>query len=778
MIPPVLHAFLRRARADLSSHRLSAALMVVVLTVSSGALVLATTLRRDGARPFDQLFARTHGAHVWLVLGPSVDPAMVVDQPEVRGVGGPYPLAFTNLVSGGEQSGLMVRAMTAGPRPSVGQLVLTSGRWLHSGAAGAGEIVLDHSLARHFGLRVGTVVTLQDPGGGVHGLHLVGIATSSDHAPYPASGGHAYVRPETLAALASAGANATEVLVRLADPSAVRAFRIRAADIVPPGQLWGQADWQAIRSDVNNQAHQASVVLGVFGLFALLAGALVTVNAVASRALGQRRDAGLLKAVGFTPGQVALLLVAEYSALAALAALLGAGGAALVAPLFLRPAADALGVGTLAPLPLGTVAELLGGVVVAVAVTTTLPALRAGRTSAIQAMAGDLSSARAAHRSRLAALASFLRLPTVVVVGVKDAFARPLRAGLTVAGLTVTAMTLAMALSGWATIQALDRHPEQVGIRAPLDVVSSEPTPVAQRRLLADPDVAAVYPTIWRPMSVEGRPVQVTVRAIGDSAHPFPLDVVEGRNYAAAAEALVSSPSMLATLGAGLGGTVTLRLSQRLPAITVRIVGRYREGLGNDVLTVGQDTLHALPASALQTDEFSVVPRKGTDSARAAHRLAAIEGQSAQVTMVRATDANLGAARVVILAMSLILAVIGLANLTVTVLFGVRERMRDVGIFRAIGLTPRQVVAAVTVGAVVMAGLAVAVGVPLGLAVARMVGDQQTTAQGFGSGVVRSPSAPAIALLLIGALGAVMVSALPPAWLAARATVAEVLRSE
>jgi ABC-type antimicrobial peptide transport system permease subunit len=74
--------------------------------------------------------------------------------------------------------------------------------------------------------------------------------------------------------------------------------------------------------------------------------------------------------------------------------------------------------------------------------------------------------------------------------------------------------------------------------------------------------------------------------------------------------------------------------------------------------------------------------------------------------------------------------------------------------------------------------VAVAIGVPLGLGFVRIVGDQQTAAQGFSSGVVQVPGAGAVALLLAGGVTCAALGALPCAWLAARTRVADVLRSE
>ena len=81
---------------------------------------------------------------------------------------------------------------------------------------------------------------------------------------------------------------------------------------------------------------------------------------------------------------------------------------------------------------------------------TWLPAWRAGRMSAVDAIGGG---ARLRHRrSRLAALAARMRAPQVVAYGLKDAFTRPTRTWLNVATIGVAAATVMFTLTFDATI--------------------------------------------------------------------------------------------------------------------------------------------------------------------------------------------------------------------------------------------------------------------------------------------------------------------------------------
>ncbi len=55
----------------------------------------------------------------------------------------------------------------------------------------------------------------------------------------------------------------------------------------------------------------------------------------------------------------------------------------------------------------------------------------------------------------------------------------------------------------------------------------------------------------------------------------------------------------------------------------------------------------------------------------------------------RVTDVDLTTIRVILVAMSAVLALIGLANLLATMLLGLRERMNEVGLLKAVGFRPR-----------------------------------------------------------------------------------------
>ena len=58
-------------------------------------------------------------------------------------------------------------------------------------------------------------------------------------------------------------------------------------------------------------------------------------------------------------------------------------------------------------------------------------------------------------------------------------------------------------------------------------------------------------------------------------------------------------------------------------------------------------------------------------------------------------------------------------NLLATVLLSLRERVRDLGLLKAVGLTPREVAASFLASQVALATGAVVIGIPLGLGLFR-----------------------------------------------------------
>src|ERR1700734_3308608 len=158
-------------------------------------------------------------------------------------------------------------------------------------------------------------------------------------------------------------------------------------------------------------------LLALFGIIALVAAPCAIANVTSGRVLMQRRDIAMLKALGFTPGQVVRMLLAEQTALGVAGTVLGLAIARLAtSPAFVHP-----------------------------------PAGRAGRVSPVAAVQ---PSPPGGHLSPIARLSLLVRLPAALVLGVRDALTRRVPAVLTLAGGAVPMAMITIALAAWSTISA------------------------------------------------------------------------------------------------------------------------------------------------------------------------------------------------------------------------------------------------------------------------------------------------------------------------------------
>ena len=130
--------------------------------------------------------------------------------------------------------------------------------------------------------------------------------------------------------------------------------------------------------------------------------------------------------------------------------------------------------------------------------------------------------------------------------------------------------------------------------------------------------------------------------------------------------------------------------------------------------------------------------------------------------------------------LTLLLAVVAGLGVLNTVLLHTRERVHDLGIFRAVGMTPRQTIVMVVcwvAGTGLAAGL---VAVPAGMAVHRYVLPVMAHAAftNLPASYIAVYSGPELALLALAGLVIAVAGALLPAGWAARAAVATALRAE
>ncbi|WP_234336832.1 ABC transporter permease [Streptomyces xylophagus] len=401
---------------------------------------------------------------------------------------------------------------------------------------------------------------------------------------------------------------------------------------------------------------------------------------------------------------------------------------------------------------------------------------------------------------RAARLAARLPFSRPVGLGLARPFARPARTVAMVVAVLfgVAAVTFATGLSSslGEVIAAKNHNAADVTVGAPggqagtgkavrqgpdgADPADQADPAAVTAAIAAQPGTRAYYGSVSTEAAVSGMSGTVTVTAFDGDASWGGFTMVGGRWFTKAGEAVVPSTILTAT-GTKVGDTVTLAV--RGKAVVVRIVGEVFD-TGNDGRTVFTDagTLKAAAPDLKSTTQY-VDLKPGTDTDAYVTALdAELKPLGVSATSAKHTNGSDTATILDSLTALLTLMLVCVAGLGVLggVVLDTHERVHDLGIHKALGMTPRQTVTMV-VTSVVLPGLAGgALGVPLGLAVHSAV----LPAMGHAADL-RLPESvidvyDARDLVLLGLAGvvvAVLGSLLPAGW-AARVRTATALRAE
>ncbi|RCG31085.1 ABC transporter permease [Sphaerisporangium album] len=743
----------RWIRADLLARRGQAVLTVLAVAGILGALITAATLLEDGTNPWRGLFTRGNGAHVWIHTKDAPDPATLKALDGVTDVAGPYRSAPATLVQSGKKTPVALQEMPA-VLPAVGRPIVREGAWLDPDVPAG--VVVERSFAKATGLRPGASFSVIGLNGADHALTVVGLAESGDQGFYPDwTPGLAWTLSATLRQVEPAlGRSEAVTGLRLADPDATSLIVQRTITTLA-GQVQRATTWREVQASMELDNRLLGVMLALFGVAGLVAAALAIANAVGGRVLAQQRDLATLKSLGFTRRQVVRMLVIEHGSLGLLGIALGVLCGRLIT-------AYTLAETVVVPLSSAPLVAITCGAVLMVLVAVWLPAWRGGRTPPIPAAP---SAPPRGHLSRMARVALLVRLPPALVLGARDAFTRRLPALLTTFGVAIPMMMITIGLGCWATLDAFRSHPEQVGQAAALTVRPGNLTSDAANRLvLGNPDVVASYPGTEVDTVVPGQTRTVRTRALGTVADPYPFSVVEGRMFRERGEA-VAGQGLLDLLNVRIGDRTRLTIGGT--PLIVRIVGRVLEPeQDGEVLSVALDSL--APKDALPPQYYGVVLRQGADPAIVRARL---QSQGLEVTQAVNLADRLSVIRVIIVLLVVVLALLGLATMLTASALGLRDHALDLAVLKAMGLTPRQVMATLVTGTGLLVVLGVGAGALAGAAVSSGLIDLQGAASGIGAGIGRSPGAATLLVAVLTAVGAALLVALIPARRAARARI-------
>ena len=769
----------------------------VVITLATAAAVtsgvLGIGLLVASNAPFDHAFAAQRGAHLTVLTDPAkATAAQLAATAEADGVAeasGPFAVAQVMVLPPpppgsseppvGARGPVLTVAARTGPGTGVDQVTLTEGRW----PGKPGEAVL--AAGGDFRVAVGDTLTMGD-GTNARDVTVVGLARSvSDTAD-------AWMTPGGLAAL-PAMSSGYQMLYRLDDAgtaSRVGDARDAVTAALPDGAVTSARSWLVVKKEANAQTSLFVPFLLTFGGLSLLLSVLIVGTVVAGAVGSTTRRIGILKALGFTPSQVVRAYVAQALLPASAGAVLGVVAGNLVAVPLLADTEDLYGTVALTIAPWVDAAVLVGALAV-VTVTASAAAGRAGRLSAVDALA--VGRTPAAGRGRYAArVAARLPLPRPMTLGLARPFSAPARAAAMVLAIAFGAAAVTLAAGLATSLNRIQVAADHSAADVVVDGFADDGPPGAQHtpRPGTEPEPAdpvAVAAALdaesgtahW--LGYAETDVVVPGLTGGSSLVEYTEDpgwvgyeLVAGRWFTRPGEAVVPT-EVLRSTDQEIGDSLTL--TRDGTPVTLTIVGEVFDPGNNDGLVLTQ----ADAGTTLTTWLVSVAD--GTDPGEYADALqqaldpldltAHLEGTEGADELVVIIDALAG------LLTLMLVTVAGLGVLNAVVL-DVRDRVHDIGIHKALGMTPRQTLTTVLSSVVLVGLVGGLVGVPAGVLLHGIL----MPAMGDGAGVelpqvVLSVFGPwELAVFALGGLVLATAGALLPAGWAARTRTATALRTE
>jgi putative ABC transport system permease protein len=777
-------------RATTGRHRLPTVVVALVVLVSTAILVLGVGLLTAADAPFDRGFARDHGAHAVVTFDASkvtaAQIAATAKRPGVTAAAGPYQVASVALSADGVRLPAATVVGRSDPGGNVDVLSLGRGRWVR----GPGEIV----LSRRFGGQYRLGDRLATGGAGAPSLVVVGIASSITRTA------DAWVAPAELAALRGGSAPTSQMLYRFApagDDHAVTTAVTAVTAGLPPHAVLGVGSYLAVRLASNQSSATATPFVIAFAVLGIVISLLIVANVVSGAVVAGHRKIGILKAIGFTPAQVVATYTGRMLVPAAAGCALGAVLGNLLALPVLNQAAQAYDV-PVVTVPAWASGAAVAALVLVVVVAAVLPAMRAGRLGTTHVI--TLGRAPRAGRGQSGRrLLARTHLPRPVSLGLGTTFTRPARSAGAVIAILLGA-TAAVFATGLATslikvgdgLTRAQSAPVRVELAEPVAPAKHGTAPAGSTTPGATPmDAAAVASRLRHipgtahlaavrqtSVTVPGTTGSIAVTGYRGDSSWTGHRLISGRWFTGKYEAVV--PTYLLTVtGKHIGDRLTLSAGSRTR--TVRIVGEIfdLDHAGLDLITGDAVVTGLDPAAPVSGFEAGLTPGASVSRYLTAVDQALPRTVASAQSQKSANDTITIFVELIISLLVLvgIVAVLGVFN---TTLLSTREQVRDIGILKAVGMTPRQVRVMIVTSLAWLGAVTGALAIPIGIAlhnqVLQAMAHAAATRLPSGFGDVYNPAE--LAGLAVLGLAIAVAGALVPAGWAARSPAATSLRAE
>ncbi|MFF2115837.1 FtsX-like permease family protein [Kitasatospora sp. NPDC058184] len=763
----------RASRAAVKRRRVQTIVIGLVVFCSTTTVLLALAVISAARAPFDDAFSQQRGAHVVATFDPAgATPeqlAATAHRPGVEAAAGPFDQAVVEIPTDwvGSPPGALTLVGRSDPAGPVDRVQLLGGRW----ASKPGEVVINEPFGGYSPANLDYPLPLS----GGRTLTIVGYATSMSQS----AGG--WVTPEQAADLHP---SARQMLYRFSDASdeqRLTSALATATEGLPKDALTNVQSYLVLKDAFSAGADAYLPLMTVFGVLGLVVAALIVGNVVSGAVVSGYRHIGVLKAIGFTPRQVVTVYLTMVSVPAVAGTVLGTAAGWVAAHPILQSAFSGITTGTAVIEPAGWLpAATLVSVPLLVVFAALLPASRAHRLSAAQAISAG-SAPRAGRGLKVQRLLSGTRLPRAVSLGLGQPFARPGRTALTMSAIVLGVLTVTVTSGLGTTLTRLvghnDGHTHVRVQTAHFAGNKTEPrlTPAQTETMLrTTPGADQVHVRGLVKVGLVGftQPVFADFLSGDGIAEQLQREVVRGR-AATGPNEIEAGPSFLREHGLRLGDRLTLDLDGR--RLTVTVVGEVVQG--NARAFTSNDLTRAALTDDPHAVEYDISLAEGADAQ--AYQRAVTAADPSLSAQVFAPDPSGPIVAVISFAtiFTVLLSVVAALGVFNTLLLTIRERRRDLGMLKSIGMTPRQVVT-MTITSVAWQGVVSAlIGVPAGILAHRLLIENVGSIL-FPEWTMDVWSAPLLTGVGVAGVAIAVLGALVPARSAARLPIAEVLHNE
>src|SRR5690242_17433053 len=372
----------RTAAGGMRRHKVQAIAIGLVVLVSTASATLGLALLAASNAPFTRAFGTQNGAHVTVTVNAArastADLAATRHLAGVTAAAGPFSESVVQTQFHGQPFGQLALAGRASPGGPVDDVVLNAGHW----PDGPGQVVLDGS-AGGGGPALGSTITVT----AVPGAPALVVVGFGDSVTNTADG---WVTPAEITRLRAPGVpQSTQMLYRFSHAASygeVRADVTEVSRALPAGVVTGAGSWLAAQNQHTGNAAIMEPFVIAFALIGLVMAVLIVGNVISGAVIAQYHRIGVLKSLGLTPAQVVAVYLSRIGWPALAGCLSGVIGGYLLTIPVLHDSARAYDVGS-QQAPLWALVAAPAGMLAVTLLAALGPALRAGRLSAVTAIA-------------------------------------------------------------------------------------------------------------------------------------------------------------------------------------------------------------------------------------------------------------------------------------------------------------------------------------------------------------------------------------------------------